>query len=137
MSKSGPERKPHMTVRRQVLEVMRECGVEMSTARVCAHFPDMPQALIKNALSGLRGAGLIGYVGLPRQSLWRVSPDDDTPFSGARRPIVASPEAEAKFAELMGPRRFEDVPHRPEGRLIGHGVGAASLVGCAAAMCLR
>lgn len=137
MSKSGPERKPHMTVRRQVLEMMRECGVEMSTARVCAHFPDMPQALIKNALSGLRNAGLIGYVGLPRQSLWRVAPDDDTPFSGARRPIIATPAAEAKFAELMGPRRFEDVAHGPEGRMIGHGVGMASLVGCAAAMCLR
>jgi len=136
MTKSGPERKTHMTMKRRVLEDMRECGVEMSTAQVCAHFPDIAPALIKNALASLRSAGLIGFVGLPRQSLWRASPDDATPFAGTHKRIAVSPEAEAAFAELMGPRRYEDYPAKPHGRMFGHGTAPFSATGCAALMCL-
>lgn len=148
MTKAREDRKPHQTLRRQVLDWMREKAAPTTQRAICEQFGHMPQKAIKNALAGLRQAGLAAVVGAVSRSknqnhrgasLWVATPDGAPLFVDTRqgRKSPRDAVADARFAELIGPHRYEDFPVRPEGRLtVASSGGLFSATGCAALMCL-
>ena len=148
MTKAREDRKPHATLRRRVLDWMRASAGPLTQRAICEQFSDLPQRMIKNALAGLRQAGLAAVVGAVSRSktqnhrgasLWVATPDGAPLFVDTRqgRKSPRDAVAEARFAELIGPHRYEDSPARAEGRLTGGSSGGLfSATGCAALMCL-
>lgn len=148
MTKAREDRKPYATLRRRVLDWMRANAAPTTQRAICEQFSAMPQKAIKNALAGLRQAGLAAVVGAVSRSknqnhrgasLWVATPDGAPLFVDTRqgRKSPRDAIAEARFAELIGPHRYEDFPARTEGRLTGGSSGGLfSATGCAALMCL-
>ncbi len=135
MTKAREARKPHRTVRRDVLDLISECGGGITRAEIVAAFPERAEITIDNAIRGLSREGHIRAVGTPRNPMWRiVSGVEDQRVD--LRSTIADEKAEARFAELMGPRRYESVRSIARGSFTGQRPETYSAVGCAAALCL-
>lgn len=116
-----------------------------------------PYKSVKSTIRRLMVEGYICHGGYLRHRRGRVAmyrvprPDEAEEIRAAAADRAAKPltkrnedfdfretdKAAAKLAELMGPHRYEDAPHKPEGRLqVASPLGLQSYTGCAAQMCL-
>lgn len=135
MTKAREARKPHRTVRRDVLDFLRDATGAVSRAEIESAFPHLTPLAVDNALRGLSRSGRVRFAGEHGKSLWRATTDDDCGQVDLRAYHI-DPRAEVRFAKLIGEQRYESIEHKPQGRLTASRQETFSAVGCAAAMCL-